>query len=257
MNCILLPEVDSTNSYLIRLLEQNCDFAEGTVFYATRQTAGKGQPGNRWESEPGKNLTFSILLKPTFLPARRQFILSEVASLAIVDTLNGYLPGFCIKWPNDIYHSDRKVVGMLVENRLAGHNVMHSVIGAGINLNQTEFKSDAPNPVSVKTLLHEQGTERSLSIESVLNEVVKKLMEYYGEVKQGGADRIHRRYLEHLYRREGLHLYTDADTQERFLAAIDDVEPEGPLRLRTENGEVRRYMFKEVKFHLPCGIVKE
>jgi len=257
MNCILLPEVDSTNNYLIRLLEQNYDFAEGTVFYATRQTAGKGQVGNHWESEPGKNLTFSILLKPEFLPARRQFILSELASLAIVDTLNRILPGFCIKWPNDIYHGDRKAVGMLIENRLSGHNIKHSVIGAGINLNQTEFKSDAPNPVSVKTLLIERGTNKTLSVESVLNDVVKKMMEYYNEVKQSGGDRIHRIYREHLYRRHGFHPYTDTATRERFFAAIDDVEPEGCLRLRTETGEVRRYMFKEVKFHLPGGLVKE
>lgn len=257
MNCILLPEVDSTNNYLIRLLEQNYDFVEGTVFYATRQTAGKGQIGNHWESEPGKNLTFSILLKPTFLPARQQFALSELTSLAIIDTLNCYLPGFCIKWPNDIYHSDRKVVGMLIENRLSGHHISQSIIGVGINLNQTQFKSNAPNPVSVKTLLNEQGSDLTLSIESVLHEVVKKMMEYYSELKRENGSRIHQLYLEHLYRREGLHLYTDTTTQERFFASIDDIDPEGYLHLRTENGSVRRYMFKEVKFHLPGGLIKE
>lgn len=254
---LILDETDSTNNYMKALVAGATPLAEGSVVAARCQSAGRGQMGNRWESAPGQNLTFSIYFRPTFLAARRQFALSEVASLAVVETLDGFLPGFSIKWPNDIYHGHRKVCGMLVENTLAGRSILHSVVGIGINLNQTVFEGDAPNPVSVKTLLAERGAGCDIAIGEVMDAVTARMMALYGVLRAGGGDVIHRRYERRLYRRDGLHEYVDVATQQPFRAALVAVEPEGALRLRTEAGDERRYMFKEVKFRLPSGIVKE
>jgi BirA family biotin operon repressor/biotin-[acetyl-CoA-carboxylase] ligase len=303
MLTIHLPEVDSTNNYLLRQLAQGVDYPDGTVVYTTVQSCGRGQQGNSWESEPGRNLAFSLLLKPTFLPVTMSFALSELTALAIAETLDEYVPGFLIKWPNDIYHDDRKAVGILIENRLSGRTLSHSIVGVGVNLNQRVFRSDAPNPVSVVQLMEERAApdiaqnshrnkegfansdkvenftsaseaqecnsdSKRIDIERTLREIMQRLMGYYSALRaaaNSGGDllqsevyrTLHARYLSRLYRGSGLHPYQDATTGDRFQAAIADVEPGGALHLRTESGEVRRYMFKEVKFCLPCGVVKE
>jgi BirA family biotin operon repressor/biotin-[acetyl-CoA-carboxylase] ligase len=273
MTCIYLPEVDSTNSYLIRLLEAGNELIEGTTFYTSCQNRGRGQLNNSWESEPGCNLAFSMLLKPTFLPLTEAFVLSELTALAIADTLNAVLPGFTIKWPNDIYHDDRKAVGILIENRLSGKHIQQSIIGVGVNLNQRVFRSDAPNPVSLRQLLIEAGRgEEPISIEGTLHEIVRRLMADYRQLRaeylaatapttdntEGRFSvRLHRRYMAHLYRRPGIYPYQDSTTGIPFRATIEEVAPSGALQLRTEVGETRSYMFKEVKFCLPCGVVKE
>lgn len=145
---IRLAETDSTNNYL----REQCAKArlpEGSLVIADFQTAGKGQVGNSWESEAGKNLMFSILLYPDSLPANRQFLISQIASLSVKETLEGYTDSVKVKWPNDIYWKDRKICGMLIENDLSGQHLYCSVIGIGLNINQEIFRSDAPNPVSL------------------------------------------------------------------------------------------------------------
>ena len=133
-------------------------FRHGAVIATREQTAGRGQRGNSWEAEPGKNLTFSMLLRPRGLHAARQFELSMVVSLAIADAIDALLPQgvrTAVKWPNDIYIGMEKVCGILIENRLAGPFIEYSVAGIGININQRRFLSDAPNPTSavVRTVL--------------------------------------------------------------------------------------------------------
>jgi BirA family biotin operon repressor/biotin-[acetyl-CoA-carboxylase] ligase len=269
MLTIHLPEIDSTNSYLLQQLASGADYPDGTVVFTTCQTHGRGQVNNSWESEPGQNLAFSLLLKPEFLPITMNFALSELTALAIAETLDELVEGFSIKWPNDIYHDDRKAVGILIENRLSGHSITHSVIGVGINLNQREFRSNAPNPVSVAQLRAEQGLpDLRIEPERVLHDTLTRLMGYYTALRAAAltaADltasaayrELHSRYVAKLYRRTGLHPYQDTDSGETFEARTFDVEPCGALRLLTAAGEMRRYMFKEVKFRLPCGVVKE
>ena len=151
---IHIEETDSTN----RWLKEN---GEGTmVVVADYQTAGKGCGTNSWESERGKNLTFSMLIHPTDIPASQQFRITEVVSVALCEVLERYLltvpelaEGLSIKWPNDIYRGDKKICGVLIENRLQGNVIVDSIIGIGLNVNQTEFVSDAPNPVSLRQLL--------------------------------------------------------------------------------------------------------
>lgn len=145
---IRLEETTSTNNYLRGLVGKE-SLPEGSIVVTEYQTAGRGQVGNTWESEPGKNLMFSIILYPDFLPANRQFLISQIAALSVKETLDAYVDGITVKWPNDIYWRDKKICGMLIENDLTGHSLYCSVIGIGININQREFLSDALNPVSL------------------------------------------------------------------------------------------------------------
>ena len=150
---IVLDETDSTNRYISQLCnELQESVAELTTVTAEFQTAGKGQRGNTWEAERGKNLLFSFVLYPTFLEARRQFILSQIVSLSIKEELDRWSDEITIKWPNDIYWRDKKICGILIENDLSGHFIGRSISGIGININQNEFHSDAPNPVSLKQI---------------------------------------------------------------------------------------------------------
>lgn len=237
-----LKGIDSTNNYLKDLLlKETVD--EGTVVWSDFQSAGKGQRGNSWESEDGKNLLFSIVLYPDFVEADRQFILSQIISLAVADCLSVYAEGISIKWPNDIYWNEKKICGILLENAIIENRITQSVAGIGLNINQEEFISNAPNPVSLK-----QITKKTYDLESILEEVVDKINKYYQVIKSGNAAIITDRYKKSLFRKDGYHLY--ADDNSSFLAHIEDIEPSGLLVLRTENGEKKHYAFKEVKYIL-------
>ena len=135
---IHLTQTHSTNLYLRQILESNPLVEEGLVIYADFQDAGRGQQGNSWESEAKKNILCSLLLYPRRINAQDQFIISEIVSLGIADTLNSIQDGFAIKWPNDIYYGDKKVAGILIENDLSGKVIYDSIIGFGINVNQEE-----------------------------------------------------------------------------------------------------------------------
>ena len=143
-----VKELSSTNDYLSEICKQGKTEEFYTVI-AEKQTSGKGQRGNSWESEPGKNLTFSTVLYPTAIEANKQFHLSMLVSIAVIDALTDYTDGFSIKWPNDIYWHDKKICGILIENELEGKYLSQSIIGIGLNINQTIFLSSAPNPISL------------------------------------------------------------------------------------------------------------
>ena len=239
MKRISLEETVSTNRYAKELPEDESH--ELTLVTAEFQTAGRGAGTNKWESERGQNLLFSIIAFPQQLPANQMFALSEVTALAICDTLSSYAEGFQIKWPNDIYYNDKKIVGMLIENDLRGKQVHRSVIGVGVNINQTDFFSDAPNPVSLAQILgHEEDRNQ------VLDYIMKRFVYYYDIMEGEQFSELHNRYMQHLYRRNALHPYADATGT--FQARIIDVEPTGHLVLECQNGEQRRYDFKEVSF---------
>lgn len=155
---IHINETNSTNNYLQSLCSEQ-KVEELTVVVADFQTSGRGQRGNSWESAPGKNLLFSTVIFPEFLEARRQFLISQVISLAIKEELDTYTSDISIKWPNDIYWKEKKICGMLIENDLMGRNINQSIAGIGININQEIFHSSAPNPVS---LLQITGEEHDL-----------------------------------------------------------------------------------------------
>ncbi len=157
MRIIHLEEVDSTNAYIMR---EAANLVAPLMVLAHTQTAGQGQRGNSWESEPGKNLTFSIFYRPTALPPMAQFSMSEAVALSVVDFLEAHGLEAKVKWPNDIYVGDSKICGILIRHSILGGVVSSSVIGVGIDVNQKVFLSDAPNPVSMWQLT---GKEYDLS----------------------------------------------------------------------------------------------
>ena len=215
---------------------------------AEYQTAGRGCGTNTWESERGKNLTFSLLLHPTEaliggdatkpLPAARQFAISEWISIALCETLEHYIYNKVeIKWPNDIYVEGKKIAGILIENRLQGDRIKDSIIGIGLNVNQQVFHSDAPNPVSLRQLLG-----HDVDREELLHEYLRLVQ----CVPTTGTMRTN--YWNRLYQRLAQSWYSDQNG--RFQATITGVEPDGRLVMTDSDGRERRYAFKEVTFIL-------
>ncbi len=238
---IKVSQTASTNTYLSRLA---ATLPGGTVIYTPCQTAGRGQKGNSWESEDGKNLTFSHLLKRPPVKARDQFYLSEAAALAVVEALTTEAgDGFSVKWPNDVYWQDKKVCGMLIENSLNGSDIAICIIGIGINVNQQVFVSDAPNPVS---LINISGHEHDLM--ALLKRVCSRIEQLVDSLADDTARRdLHQRYMAALYRNDGqLHLWEDADGN-RFMASVAGIAPDGTLTLLHEDGTRHDYLFKQVK----------
>ena len=227
-----IDETDSTNRWL---KEQKS--SDVSVVVADYQTAGKGCGSNSWESERGKNLTFSVLLHPEEIPAICQFRISEIVSVALCKVLEQYLSPLTIKWPNDIYVDDRKICGILIENRLQGSSILDSIVGIGLNVNQTVFLSDAPNPVSMKQMLGYE-TDR----EELLQAFLKELDAVYAmDIEPLSAD-----YRQRLYRRDGFYDYQDAGGV--FKAKLLNVQDDGRLVLLDTAGKARYYAFKEVSF---------
>ena len=249
---INLPRTDSTNNFIRDMLSFGDELEGITLVVAEEQTAGRGQQGNTWESEPGQNLTFSLLCHPAFVKPSEQFLLSQCMALAIWKSLSETLAEagrpelaerVSIKWPNDIYVGDEKISGTLIECDLQGKAISNCIIGTGLNVNQETFLSDAPNPVSLKQL-----TGREHDREGILNSLVAHFRSYYKRAEEGEHEAIRKEYMQRLYRREGFHRF--ADVRGEFLAEIADIEPTGHLLLRFENGNVCRYEFKEVRFVL-------
>jgi BirA family biotin operon repressor/biotin-[acetyl-CoA-carboxylase] ligase len=235
--------VGSTNQKLYELNKTN-HIAEFSVVVSHEQTAGRGQMGNSWESQPGKNLTFSIIIRPDFLPVHHQFRITQVVTLALINILNTYTQGISIKWPNDIYYYDEKIAGILIENSLKGSQIEDSIIGIGLNVNQTIFISDSPNPVSLK-----QITDKTYDTSLLLNQFIREFIHTYDEwLASPNDDLLHQRYMDHLYRKDGPHRFID--DKGIFTASIKKIEPTGHLVLETESGELRNYAFKEVSFDL-------
>lgn len=223
-------------------------YREGDVVWAEFQTAGRGQRGHVWHSKRGENLTFSVVLEPTFLPITEQFSVSEVVALSLVDMLAEYGIEARIKWTNDIYVGDKKLVGILIEHSLAPTTLRRTIVGIGININQTEFDASLPNPVSMAQLLG-----REFDAEEVLHRFLKHLQRNYATLREMQnaeckiKNSIHQRYNKLLYRLEEYHTYA-LPSGERFRAKILDTAPNGALRLEDENGKAKDYLFKEVEF---------
>lgn len=247
---IHLEATPSTNAHARQLLADGQTLPDITLIYADAQTAGRGQKGNHWESAPLQNVAFSLVCHPDFVQPARQFVLSEAIALAVAEGCEAVCPGLrdegglAVKWPNDVYLGDRKLSGTLIECDLVGASLANCVIGTGVNVNQTRFLSDAPNPVSLK-----QACGRDLSTEAVLRAVCRSFVDYYNRIGQGRGAQVHGAYMSRLYRREGFHEFEDAGG--RFRAAIEDVAPTGHLLLRRADGTRRSYEFKEVRFVLP------
>lgn len=219
-------------------------FGHMDVVWAEYQTAGRGQRGHSWHSTEGENITLSVVLEPAFLPIVEQFLLSEIAALALVDTMRDYGIECRIKWTNDIYVGDNKLVGILIEHSLMGDKLSRTIVGMGINVNQLLFPADIPNPTSM-------ALERGEKFER--REVVERLMSHLGSwfevLREGDKSLVEQRYREQMYHLDEEHTYAYR-SGERFRATLRGVRASGELRLEHEDGIVREYAFKEVEFVL-------
>ena len=242
-NFIELAETDSTNTYACKLLTELPP--EGTVVLSHSQSRGRGQTGNHWESETGKNFTASVIYYPTFLKSHELFYLSKMVSVALqeyLDTLISQEP-VSIKWPNDILVGNQKIAGILIENQLEGSHVRSTVIGIGLNVNQRDFSP----MISAKTCSIRHFRDENLEILQVANDLFQILESQYIRLRQGQQTLLDRIYLRHLYgyQEEITVRVGDAISQ----GYIIGINKDGKLALQTE-GIVRYFDIKEISFVL-------
>jgi BirA family transcriptional regulator, biotin operon repressor / biotin---[acetyl-CoA-carboxylase] ligase len=235
---INLTVCQSTNDEAIRLFKTG-NAKEGTVVVTEAQTRGKGQRGNRWYSEPGKNLTFSLVLTPLFLDATEQFDLNMAIAVGVQEVLTGYVAGTEIKWPNDFVHiTQGKLGGMLIENIVSGQGIEMSVVGLGLNINQTDFPF--PTATSVANI-----AGSAVYKDEFFRLLITSIEKYYILLKKGERKEIRQAYLRQLFRLGKWSSYVD---KEFFTGRILGVSNFGKLLMEKQNGETASYSFKEVAF---------
>ncbi|MEM6763719.1 MAG: biotin--[acetyl-CoA-carboxylase] ligase [Bacteroidota bacterium] len=240
-NFIELAEIDSTNVAAIKLLDT--DLPEGTVIWAHKQTAGKGQRGNSWFSEEGKNLTFSLIYYPTFLPLKDVFSLSKAACLGVRAAIQYFMPDALVqvKWPNDVRINHRKVAGILIENQLTAALLKSTVIGIGANVNQLLF----PASVQATATSMKAHTGKNYDREEVLTEMLHQIESRYLRVRERGSQALDQEYYQHLYGfREWIHVSKEG---KEMLAQVIAVEPSGDILMEIE-GRQRTFGLKEISF---------
>ena len=252
-----IERTNSTNTLLRELIAKGEWQAGEEYLYTGFQTAGRGQSGNGWESEEGKNLLCSILIDPQKVKDKRPFYLNVVVSVAVHRMVNSQFSilhsQLTIKWPNDIYWKDKKIAGILVENALIGSEIRYSIAGIGLNVNQTEWLSNAPNPVSMRQISGEEYD---------IHELMRALMDEIHTVLAMKREEIWAYYRTHLYRKDGFWPFVEREvsiaptmnankeTEGIFLAKIENIRADGEIELRDQEGNLRLYHFKEVRYVL-------
>ena len=282
LNITWLDVTDSTNN---RAQDGIPTAEDRSVWAALFQTQGRGQRGNTWKASKGENLTFSILLKPSFILAQDQFIISAIVTLGIHKYLQNKGIESRIKWPNDIYAADRKICGILIENGISGNLLSTSICGIGLNINQREFPKDLPNPTSTilelerlaaakrpapdtatakaSTLTADPAATKLASAEPVTNMDLKSELEllltdifsYYDKAQaeflaNGNYKALYNEYLANLYRRGEFHRYIETATGKEITAKIIGLDPYACLILEYENGSRKSFAFKEISYIL-------
>lgn len=236
--------IDSTNSEASRRM---AELDNMSVIAAKFQTSGRGQRGNRWTSRSSENLTFSIFIRPgrdgiPQIPACRQFAVSEAAALALVDYLENLGIEARIKWPNDIYCRDLKICGILIENSVRDRVLCSSIIGVGLNLNQTEFPAEIPNPTSVK-----RETGRALCPETELERFIGHFDSYLSRIEKSA---LRSEYLERLYRKDQVHRFVDNTEDREFQGIIRGISDNACLVVEMPEGNLKEFAFKEITYIL-------
>jgi BirA family biotin operon repressor/biotin-[acetyl-CoA-carboxylase] ligase len=235
---IYLTDCHSTNDEALERLRKRI-VAEGSIVITGNQTKGRGQRGNQWFSEEGKNLTFSLVLQPKFLVPSGQFYLNIAISLSILDFLSEYIQGVRIKWPNDIVHiSDGKLGGILIENSITQSALESSIVGIGLNINQRDFALS--NACSLALL-----TGQEFDIWELFRGLVKHIETRYIQLKNADTTKLKEEYLLNLFRFDE---WSDYEDNEIFKGKIEGITEEGKLIIEKESGLIQQYAFKEVKF---------
>lgn len=237
---IHLEQIDSTNAYLQR--QQSEADIRNWVVRADEQTAGKGMGSNGWESEVGKNLTFSLALDVSFLPAERQFLLSKAMALGLIQALDDLLPAekLHIKWPNDIFFDNHKLAGILINSTIKANMMDVSIIGIGLNVNQIQFKDWPTHPISLK-----QITGKEYDLQPLLEKIAESIYNKV-EILKTNPTAIEEAYLQRLYRyRTWAEYEVDGKVLRLFMTGIDAFG-----RLMLVDGANKTYCFdiKEIKF---------
>ena len=235
-----LKNLPSTNSYAAVLLK-NSAVADGTIIYTNFQSAGRGQTGNSWESEDGKNLLISIILYPSMIEPADQFLISMAVSLGITGFLDRHIQGSAIKWPNDIYVKSDKIAGILIENTLIGNKIENSVAGIGLNINQTSFVSNAPNPVSLS-----QITGIQYNLEECLIQLSDEIDRRYQQLVNSDLNSLRADYISRIFRKDEWCEWRDESGV--FTGRIVTVSADGRLIIEKAGGKRALYAFKEIEF---------
>ncbi len=217
------------------------DACHFTTVWALHQTAGRGQRGNVWLAESGKNLTFSILIALDGFEANRSFELNQLVSLAVWDVLIQYLPQVSIKWPNDILADGNKIAGILIENTVQGKYIKYSVVGIGLNVNQIQFESALTHVTSLKKIL-----QQDFDLETLLMEIGNALQMRILQYQNGLFSQMSQNYTDQLYGWKVIKKYMN-NQEEVFEAAIIGISNEGKIQLKTSEQVIRYYDFKEVR----------
>lgn len=240
MHLIKLDATDSTNAYLRRLLLSNV-LNDYTVVTARVQEQGRGQMGTTWQSEAGKNLTFSILRNHLSLPVGDSFVLTLCVSLAVYSVLKQYkVPELSIKWPNDILSGRSKICGILIENGLSGSKINTSIIGIGLNVNQLYFEK-LQNVSSLQLV-----SGKTFELDSLLHDIVNQLKKVFLGFEQKDAGHLWDAYGKVLFRKGKPSTFEDKAGQ-RFTGFIKGVSKDGKLIIALEDAVLKTFAFKEVK----------
>lgn len=237
---LFFEKLPSTNSYAIDLLKENM-LPEGTIVHTNYQAAGRGYSANKWESKDSKNLLISIVLYPSFIKPEDQFSISMTISLGICEFLEQHIPACTIKWPNDIYVSNDKIAGILIESTIAGDKLEYSIVGIGLNINQSVFSSQIPNPTSLR-LITGEDYDTTICLKNLSAAIDRK----YKQLIAGENDSIKKEYISRLFRHYEWAEYKDEN--EQFQGRILSVNDEGRLIIETNSGKKREYGFKEVEY---------
>ena len=239
MNIIKLDAIDSTNNYLKKII-LNEGVNDYTVVTAKFQTQGKGQLGTEWESEHSKNLICSVYKKEINIKVQDQFVISALVSLALIKTLRKVnLSNMHIKWPNDIMSDNKKICGILIENIVKENYIKDTVIGIGLNVNQTIF-NNLPNAASIKNLI---GT--TCSIDEILKDLVKNIKYCFNELDKSSINSIFEKYEDALFRINKPSTFKNSKG-EVFSGYIKGVSRLGKLSVMLEDNLVESYDLKEI-----------
>ena len=241
-NLLFFENLPSTNTHTVNILKKE-NLPEGTIVYTNFQSAGRGQKGNSWESEDGKNLLISILLFPAFLNPSAQFYISMTISLGICDFLMRFIPDCSIKWPNDIYVNNDKIAGILLESSITGNQIEYTVAGIGLNINQEKFSGALPNPVSLRLL-----SGLNYDLKSCLDQLGTDLDKRYKHSIAGQFEQIRDEYVSKLFRLNKWYKFKDVNGI--YTGRILTVNDYGRLQIERQNGKLSEYSFKEVEFIL-------
>lgn len=240
MHLIKVNAINSTNSFAREMFRENSQMPL-TCIIAKKQLQGRGQRGTNWNSEEGKNLTFSVLLPDLKLNPARQFLLSAAVATSLVSSLEKLqLPRLRVKWPNDILSANQKIAGILIENIISEGKVVASVIGIGLNVNQTQF-DDLPKAASMKTV-----SGRDFETEEVLELLLKDLENSFGNISEENSEAILKAYEKWLFRKDMPSTFKDSNNR-LFTGMITGVSNTGMLRVQTDDEEIREFDLKEIE----------